>query len=360
MTTKDNGLRLLASGRWQARFPDAEGTLKTAGTYKTKTEAKQARALAVAEVLKGTYRDPRRGKKLFRDYAEEVMAIKKPDLRPGTYRNYVTLLNRQLLPTFGDRAIADITINDVDRWWAEHADHLQNRKNGYNVLAHIMRRAVRSGLIITSPCQVEEPNKEVAKRRPEFTVEDFEDVLEQAPPEFQIMLLVTFAAHLRLGELCGLNYGDYKPAAGVLSVVRQASHVGGFRLAPTKTGNWKNVKLLQVGRDALNDYVSEHPSMPFMPMFTGDKGGRVGRSYVRREWLRATEKAGLPEMHFHDLRHIGLTLIAQSRASQADLMARGGHSSNAAAMKYQHSSQERDYELVADADRRMARHRKLS
>lgn len=355
MTTKDNGLRQLSSGRWQARFPDPNGNLQTAGTFATKTEAKRARTLAVAEVLKGTYRDPSVGKRLFCDYATEVLAIKKPDLRPGTYRNYVTLLNKQLLPTFGDRALADITIEHVDRWWAEHADHLQNRKNCYNLLAHVMRRAVRSGLIVASPCQVEEPNKEVAKPRPEFTVEDVGRIMEHASPAFRVMIATAFAGHLRLGELCGLNRGDYKASTGVLSVTRQASHVGGFRLAPTKTGNHKKVRLLQVGRDALDAHVAAHPAMPHMPMFTGDKGGRVGHSYVRREWLRATAAAGIEGMHFHDLRHTSLTIVAQAGASQRDLMARGGHTSNAAAMKYQHSSLERDIELVADVDARMSR-----
>lgn len=54
----------------------------------------------------------------------------------------------------------------------------------------------------------------------------------------------------------------------------------------------------------------------------------------------------LAGVHFHDLRHTGNTLAAQSGASLADLKARTGHDSDRAALIYQHATK--------DADRRIA------
>ena len=39
-------------------------------------------------------------------------------------------------------------------------------------------------------------------------------------------------------------------------------------------------------------------------------------------WLPALTKAGLPEIHFHDLRHTGNILTATAGASLRELMAR--------------------------------------
>jgi integrase len=58
-------------------------------------------------------------------------------------------------------------------------------------------------------------------------------------------------------------------------------------------------------------------------------------------------KAGLPDAHFHDLRHAGLTLSAQAGATLAEVMRRAGHSSAAAAMRYQHAADQRDTEIAA-------------
>jgi integrase len=58
-------------------------------------------------------------------------------------------------------------------------------------------------------------------------------------------------------------------------------------------------------------------------------------------------KAGLPDAHFHDLRHAGLTLSAQTGATLAEVMPLAGHSSSAAAMRYQHAADQRDAEIAA-------------
>ncbi|MFF5111323.1 hypothetical protein [Streptosporangium sp. NPDC000509] len=53
----------------------------------------------------------------------------------------------------------------------------------------------------------------------------------------------------------------------------------------------------------------------------------------RREakWAEALKEMGIKGLHFHDLRHTGNTLAAQSGASLADLKARMGHDSGRAA-----------------------------
>lgn len=63
---------------------------------------------------------------------------------------------------------------------------------------------------------------------------------------------------------------------------------------------------------------------------------------VADELLQSNAKAGLPGVHFHDLRHAGLTLTAQAGATLAEVMRRAGHSSAAAALRYQHAADRRD------------------
>ncbi|MER6513424.1 tyrosine-type recombinase/integrase [Nonomuraea sp. NPDC001636] len=60
---------------------------------------------------------------------------------------------------------------------------------------------------------------------------------------------------------------------------------------------------------------------------------------------KALQGAGLPKIHFHDLRHTGNTLAASAGASIRELMARMGHSSTQTALLYQHSTDERQRKL---------------
>ena len=61
---------------------------------------------------------------------------------------------------------------------------------------------------------------------------------------------------------------------------------------------------------------------------------------------------GVPELHFHDLRHTGNTLAAQTGASLRDLMTRMGHDSPRAALIYQHASSDAD-KAIAEALNRL-------
>lgn len=88
----------------------------------------------------------------------------------------------------------------------------------------------------------------------------------------------------------------------------------------------------------LDRFVAKRPDAV---VFTGEKGALLGRGNFHHVWKRAREKAGVPEVHFHDLRHTGNTLTAQSGATLSDLMSRMGHSSTRAAPIYLHTTSER-------------------
>jgi hypothetical protein len=68
-------------------------------------------------------------------------------------------------------------------------------------------------------------------------------------------------------------------------------------------------------------------------------------------WLPATTKVGVPALRFHDLRHTAATLAAASGTSLKALMARIGHSSAAAALRYQHVIDGQDAEIVRFLER---------
>jgi integrase len=74
-------------------------------------------------------------------------------------------------------------------------------------------------------------------------------------------------------------------------------------------------------------------------VFLGPKGGKLRRSnFHKSAWTKARAAVGMPELHFHDLRHTGGTL--------KELMARLGHSSLRAAMIYQHATRDRDQAIA--------------
>ena len=82
-----------------------------------------------------------------------------------------------------------------------------------------------------------------------------------------------------------------------------------------------------------------------------ERGGPIRRSnFTRRVWIPATRAAGVEGLRFHDLRHTAATLAVAAGASTRELMVRMGHSSSAAALRYQHVMVGRDAAIAAALD----------
>jgi integrase len=71
------------------------------------------------------------------------------------------------------------------------------------------------------------------------------------------------------------------------------------------------------------------------------------QSALTRVYYPARKAAGRPDLRFHDLRHTGAVLAAQTGATLAELMGRLGHSTSQAAMRYQHAAEDRDAVIAA-------------
>ena len=151
---------------------------------------------------------------------------------------------------------------------------------------------------------------------------------------------------LRLGELLGLERRDADALHGTIRIERTAYDVAGkLHIGPPKTA--AGVRTVTIPPHILRDlerhlmtYVGPEPSAP---IFTGQNGGRLGRHPLNQSWSVARAVIGRQEeVHFHDLRHAGLTWAATQGVTSAELMKRAGHASRAAGLRYQYATEDRD------------------
>lgn len=346
-------IKPLPSGKFFVRYTH-EGERHTLGTFDTEKKAIAALNLIWSDIQRGLWMDARKGEMTFGEVVNDVLDQSRSKLTPGTIRTHESLL-RTILKPFMHMRLDQITEREVDLWWAKNADHPVNRRNGYYLLKKTMDKAVKYKYIRSTPCLVDEPGKDVAEARPDWSYDDFLRVLEALPEDIRTPVLVLFSGHLRIGELCGLNRRNYDAKTGILTVDHQASLMGGSSTTKTKTKNVKEVKLLTPGMDALAGYMEKNILFPTAPLFAGPKGTRLTRAWVRKAWVTACDEVGLSNFHLHDLRHVSLTLVGRSGASFKDVMARGGHQSPTSAMRYQHATRERDIEVASATDLLLAR-----
>lgn len=109
---------------------------------RTKRELEANRQAVIEHYINGT---PAAQDRLFGDYAVEWYNVRKaPYIRPGTQNTYRSMLNKHILPTFGDRKLRSIQPLEMQAFLQQFADSSK---------AHITTaRLILSG-IFTSTCQ---------------------------------------------------------------------------------------------------------------------------------------------------------------------------------------------------------------
>jgi integrase len=122
---------------------------------------------------------------------------------------------------------------------------------------------------------------------------------------------------------------------------------------PKSDAGARTVTLPAIAVAALADHLDRHAGLgPDGLVFPAADGGYQRRSnFRRRVWLPATKAAGVPGLRFHNLRHTAATFAAATGATTRELMERIGHSSPAAALRYQHVMKDRDKAIAAALDR---------
>jgi integrase len=195
--------------------------------------------------------------------------------------------------------------------------------------------------------------QEKSPERPVLAVPQVYALADAVPDRYRALVLLAVFGSLRWGELAALRRSDIDFQARTVRVSRQFSEQrgGGFAFGPPKSdAGHRTVAIPSVIMPDLASHIVTYAAPGDDGLvFTSSAGGPLRRSnFCRHVWHPALQTAGLPPIHFHDLRHTGNQFAADEGANLRELMDRMGHSTTSAAMGYLHGSDERQ-QAIADA-----------
>ncbi|MEV0626800.1 tyrosine-type recombinase/integrase [Nonomuraea wenchangensis] len=335
-------IRQLPSGRYQASYIGPDGRRHNAPeTYARKGDAERALSLVEAEIVKGNWIDPERGKIKLRDYAETWIK-ERPGLRPRTVDLYTWTLGKHITPYLGGVQLGTLSTAMIRSWRSELLGKGVSPgmvAKAYRLLRAVLMTAAEDDRIIPrNPCRIKGADVEHAAERPVLTVPqvfELADRLGRRPvgnvrkvkdgvyrlrfrrhgemrthPEifltrseaeralwnmardgkadsdhdrrFRAMVLLATFASLRWGEVSALRRMDVDLAARTVRVrvafVERSS--GGLLLGPPKSkAGRRTVGLPESIIPILKEHMDTYvQDEPGALMFPGAKGGPIRRS----------------------------------------------------------------------------------
>lgn len=352
-------IRKLPSGRFQVRYT-VDGVRYTApSTFAARIDAEAfivAKRRDIDRQVWSAEDDEKPGPITFGAYSARWLAERQVAGRPlkaRTREHYQSLLDDHLLPAFGARQVAAIKPKDVRDWYsATLVDRPTLRSHAYSLLRTIMNSAVNDEIIDANPCRITGAGraKRVKKIRP-ASLDELAAATNAMPERLRLMVTLASWCALRFGETIELRRKDVDLAEGVIRVRRAAVRTNGGQFAVTTPKSDAGVRDVAIPPHVLPQ-VEDHLAR-FVDrsrdalLFPSEAGGHIQPSTLYRHWYKARAAAGREDLRWHDLRHSGAVLAAATGASLAELMARLGHSTPQAAMRYQHAAQGRDKKIAA-------------
>ncbi len=217
--------------RYTAVYRDLRGRERSAGTFRSQREANRAWQRAESELLAGRIGDPRRGRKTVREYAETEW-FPNHVMEARTRETYRYVLDRYVLPHFGDLRMVDVLPNEVCEWITrlhhQLGVHPPTIVKCKVVLDAIFTTAFNDQVVFLHPGKGVKTPPVATQPRRIITVAQYQRINDALPDDTMRLLVETsIESGLRWGELTELRVRDLDPHMGVLTVSRTVVELTG-------------------------------------------------------------------------------------------------------------------------------------
>lgn len=317
--------------RWY-RVPDPQ----------TKRNAETYRAQLVAELSRGTLVEP--SSETVRVFVDRWRAARYDELSHYTQRSYEAALRNHILPAFGERTLAAIGREDIDRWLAGLRGRLAPRSAALvvAVLSAVFNAAVAWRYLLRSPLEGVRRAPGPRVREPAYLEPDQIRAFLAAvgrrpdPIHWRALFLLAITGGLRLGEIIAVRWANLDVEGRRYLVRESYVHTKAFKgfRAPKTAGSLAPVTVTPETMEALQALRSaqaadrlargEEPAeLAFERQVHREPGRPMGPRTAIRNFRAALADADLPPIRFHDLRHtcaaLWISLGSSAKAVQTQM-----------------------------------------
>ncbi|WP_181158527.1 tyrosine-type recombinase/integrase [Leucobacter massiliensis] len=360
----------LPSGRYRARYTHQGERFNAPTTFDAKGDARAFLAGTRADIQRGKWKNPKHVQhETFGPYARTYIEQKRD--RHGKARAATTkslnewYLEKSLAEFCGERLDA-ITPAMVRAWHSKRAEVTATSAAREASFMHaVFEQAKRDDLVEKNPVAAELTRSKTGRKTRIPTLEEFALIVQWFDtnrPKLALWPWLAAYGGPRKSEVRALRRCDLTkitPDADdrardyyVVSVARQAVRVKGeWHVVPPKSeaGN-RTTPLPAWMTPTIDAHLESHVGkFPTSLLFSAEQDEYLTNAAIDHPWRKAREYAGIGKdvvVRLHDLRGLALTMYGQTGATVRELQARGGHSTQAAAALYQHTTG-RDAALAA-------------
>lgn len=322
-------------GNWSVRFRTFDGLRevnKRLSGFKTKRAARQAyEEYAVLHPTEKICMSDT-PESSFRDLVREFLLSKKDEVEETSYIDMEGRISKHILPAFGNKRPADITVADIEKW-QESLTQLglayRTKNNIRNYLQQIYKLAKRRYGIPNVMDEVS-PFRKLVEREDMrvWSEKEFAAFLakadEEGDPVYRAFFHTLYITGMRRGEALALTREDVvlsdPPYIRINKNLTYKTKGATYKIKAPKTKESNRNVLIPAA------LAQELLSLPDNTFLFGKNGKPLSENTISRKFKRIASKAGIPEIRIHDLRHSHASFLISHNVPVTAISKRLGHS----------------------------------
>ena len=269
----------------------------------------------------------------------------KSRIKENTWNTKEQIINKKLLPYFGNLKMCDITAQQIITWQNTLINYKDDNGKPYspvylktiqNQLSAIFNHAVRFYNLKDNPCKKAGSMGKKKNREMQFWTKPeylrFADAIMDKPISYYAFEILYWCG-LRLGELLALTSADLDFEKQTIRINKSYQRIKQRDVItdPKTPKSIRTVSMPDFLAEELQDYIRS-----LYKIEDNDRIFPISKDYLHREMKRGCKESGAKRIRIHDLRHSHVSLLIEMGFSVVAIADRVGHESIEITYRYAH------------------------
>ncbi len=328
-----------SDGRWAVEITLADQTRKRY-YCKTEKDAVEKRRTVLNELAEGRLATgPQRTVK---DYLEQWLEeVQKERVRTSTYVRYKKLINLYIVPVIGHVRLQKLTPQQLQSLYSKKLKEGLATKTVHAVhslLHSALDNAVRWNLVSRNVTTAVTPPRIQKREGVSLTLEQIKKLLDTVRGDrLEMLIILALMTGMRRGEMLALRWPDVDFEKHSIQVRRTVDFINGYGYVENEPKTEKGKRIIQIPSFVLERLKLHRVAQLERRLKVGEswhdldlvicglEGNYLNPRYMLKLFGRLLNEAGLPHMHFHDLRHSVVTLLISTGVDPRSIQEFVGH-----------------------------------
>lgn len=359
MARRGENIRKRSDGRWEGRYIKGRSTDgKPLWGYIYGTTYAAVREISIRKKAECGIYNLNSSDITFAEISEQWLYSIRPSVKESTFSHYQYTLQHYLFPVFQNFKVSALNEKILEQGLLAVIAPASGKQKPLgtamareclSMLRRICKYASQFHLIRPLEISVNLPQKKPKLLRP-FTMEEQKKLLSfvmASPTPRKVGLLLGFQAGLRIGEICGLKWGDFDLSAGTVTINRTVSRIscgnGHTKVVVQSPKTEKSSREIPLPKSILHILEQLAATYSSETWFLSECEEKPVEPRCYRKSIHSyLKKAGVHQVHPHMFRHTFATTCLQAHCDIKTLSELLGHANAAITLKrYVHSDMER-------------------